>query len=854
VRFHAQGGLGEVYVADDQELHREVALKCMKRVHAEDAAARHRYLLEAEVTGRLEHPGVVPVYGLGQAADSRPFYAMRFVRGETLHEAIRRFHNADQPGRDPGERSVALRQLLGRFLTVCNTVAYAHSRGILHCDLKPLNVMLGAYGETLVVDWGLARPFSRRAAERAAGEETLVPSSHTALRDTPGAMGTPGFMSPEQANGWWDAVGPASDVYSLGVTLYVLLTGRVPFSGSAVWEVLARVQRGEFLPPREVKPGVPRALEAICLKAMALRPEDRYPSALALANDLERWLADEPVSAYREPVWARVRRWARRRQSAVAAGVAALLVAVVALGVSTILIGREQAETANARARAEANFQDARRAQAETEKARARAEVNFQRARQAVDEMAKVAQEQLVSVPQLEPVRRQVLERALTFYKEFREEKSHDPLVRAETGRAYRRVGDIYQTMGMLSQAEEAYRQAIPILQRLADEFPDAPEHRRELAVSYSSLGWLLYGTSRNPEAEAAIRRAIALQEPLVAGSQRAPAYRRELATSFSRLGLLLTPRAPAEAANAFHRSLELRRQLAAEYPDEADYWSDLGVTLSNLARLLRVRGEFAAARRVLEEAVRHQEAALKTNPQHVRYRRFLVLAHWNTGKTLADLQEYAEAEKHLSQAIRVVEQLTTDFPWLNDAWQDLAWIRRDLGGVLLRAGRAAEAEQAYRAGLAILERLLREAAADPARTQELAARANELAWFLATCPLPAVRDPARAVELAEQAVQLAPKTGNFWNTLGVARYRTGHWKAAITALETSLTLQGDNAHDEFFLAMAHWQLGDRSQARQWFDKAVQRMERDSPYDDELRQFRAEASALLGISPAAKEQ
>src|SRR5262245_58841 len=150
LRPHARGGLGEVHVARDAELHREVALKRIQAPYAQDPESRRRFLLEAEVTARLEHPGVVPVYGLVQDDHGQPCYAMRLIQGETLQEAIRRFHEADRPGRDPAERRLALRGLLGRFVAVCNTVAYAHSRGVLHRDLKPANVLLGKYGETLV--------------------------------------------------------------------------------------------------------------------------------------------------------------------------------------------------------------------------------------------------------------------------------------------------------------------------------------------------------------------------------------------------------------------------------------------------------------------------------------------------------------------------------------------------------------------------------------------------------------------------------------------------------------------------------------------------------------------------------
>ncbi len=171
-----------------------MALKEIQDRYADDRNSRSRFVLEAEITGGLEHPGIVPVYGLGQYADGRPFYAMRFIRGDSLQDAIRRFHEADVAGRDPGERSLSLRQLLGRFVDVCNAIDYAHSRGVLHRDLKPGNVMLGKYGETLVVDWGLAKPLGHIDGMTEAHEGPLQPSSAndampTQMRIVPGHSG-----------------------------------------------------------------------------------------------------------------------------------------------------------------------------------------------------------------------------------------------------------------------------------------------------------------------------------------------------------------------------------------------------------------------------------------------------------------------------------------------------------------------------------------------------------------------------------------------------------------------------------------------------------------------------------------
>ncbi len=350
LRPHAEGGLGKVSVARDEELHRDVALKEIKERHADNYESRARFLVEAEITGALEHPGVVPVYGLGKYADGRPFYAMRFIKGDTLREAVEHFHKAGADERPAGRR-LKLRKLLGRFVDVCDVIAYAHSRGILHRDLKPDNIMLGKYGETLVVDWGLAKPVGASTETKDKAEPLFQPSGDGSAETQMGsAIGTPQYMPPEQAAGQLDALGPASDVYSLGATLYCILTGQAPFTDLTVGAVLQKVQRGEFPPPRQIHPKTPTGLEAVCVKAMALRPEDRYPTARALAHDIEQWLADEPVSAWREPWRVRVGRWMRHHQTLAAATVAGLLVAILAGGAGALFYQHEQADQAARRA------------------------------------------------------------------------------------------------------------------------------------------------------------------------------------------------------------------------------------------------------------------------------------------------------------------------------------------------------------------------------------------------------------------------------------------------------------------------------------------------------------------------
>ena len=311
IRSHARGGLGEVSVAQDVELNRSVALKEIRSEWVDDLELRSRFLREAEITASLQHPGVVPVYAAGQYGDDRPYYAMRFIEGSSLADAVARHHESKE------QTDLAFRGLLGRFVSVCETISYAHSKGVIHRDIKPANIMVGDYGETLVVDWGLAKNLldtepGISAASGLSGRD-VAPTMAGSL------VGTVQYMSPEQAAGDVKAVGVASDVYCLGATLYQILTNRAPFIGSDD-KTLEKVRQGQFSSPLDENKSVSPALAAICLKAMSRRPEDRYASAADLGQDVRRWLADDPVSAAPPGVIERLGRGIRKRP-AIATGV-----------------------------------------------------------------------------------------------------------------------------------------------------------------------------------------------------------------------------------------------------------------------------------------------------------------------------------------------------------------------------------------------------------------------------------------------------------------------------------------------------------------------------------------------------
>ncbi len=366
----AEGGLGEVLIAKDIRLNRKIALKRILPRFLHDQRSRARFQVEAEITGGLEHPGVVPIYAIGAYDDGRPFYAMRLVDGETLRAAIDRLH---QPHGKP--RTLEFRKILGRFVAVCNVVAYAHSRRVLHRDIKPSNILLGKYGETLLIDWGLAKviggpdlaghdagPTDATVAtlpetSSISGEPAPLPPSGSVLNLTliGSAVGTPAYMSPEQARSDLEAVGPPSDVYGLGATLYAILTGRSPGgTRGGEREILKRMASGQFPRPREIRRDIPEALEAICLRAMAAEPRDRYDSPKALAEDVERWLADEPLPWRKESWDRRISRLERRHRGIIrVAGMALVLLSAGALVAATMInLAREKEQIALREARA----------------------------------------------------------------------------------------------------------------------------------------------------------------------------------------------------------------------------------------------------------------------------------------------------------------------------------------------------------------------------------------------------------------------------------------------------------------------------------------------------------------------
>jgi serine/threonine protein kinase len=290
--LHASGGMGQVWLAHDANIGRDVALKELRAESSANKAVTLRFLREARITGQLEHPGVVPVYEISRDPETgRPLYTMRFVRGRTLTDAARTFHNHRRAGR---EEPLDFVNLLSAFVSVCHTIAFAHARGIIHRDLKGENIVLGDFGEVIVLDWGLAKCLEQAEADDdpddASSDAEAVPAAAAAGQTLMGqVLGTPAYMAPEQAQGRLDLIGPCTDIFGAGAILYEVLAGRPPFAGATTVDVLQRAQQGDIVPPRTHWPDVPPTLEAICLKALSREPGDRHATAAELAREVQGW-------------------------------------------------------------------------------------------------------------------------------------------------------------------------------------------------------------------------------------------------------------------------------------------------------------------------------------------------------------------------------------------------------------------------------------------------------------------------------------------------------------------------------------------------------------------------------------
>ena len=484
-----KGGLGIVFKVLDRDLDRTVAVKEILPRHADDPDSRQRFERELHITSKLEHPGIVPVYGRGSYPDGRPFYAMRLIKGHTLEEIVRRYRE-DHKRRSEGQRSHDFLKLLRHFLNACDAISYAHSRNILHRDIKPANIMVGPFGETVVMDWGLAKDTAFSTGAEKSDDAITSDEQHDVASDTSfGKMiGTPGYASPEQFQS--DAQRPSirSDIYGLGATLYYVLTGVRPEAKPATESDSTASQDRSIVPPRKQDSTIHPALEAICLKSLAHKQEDRYESVRALASDIERWIADEATVALPEGRLSRLQRWLRKRPG-IRVGLSFTIVVTTTITLGFLVVSNRVERTARDRIQ--------------------------RRERLAISSIASYHDVVLQNLdiqahPELVELRKQLLSRPLAFYASLVELMISDGQTSNEArlalANAQANYAEILSEIGAENDCIDAYRRLLTTL----DSFPNGGNFRNDLLLDrvgcYIDLGSVLSKSTESTTREEADR------------------------------------------------------------------------------------------------------------------------------------------------------------------------------------------------------------------------------------------------------------------------------------------------------------------------------------------------------------
>jgi serine/threonine-protein kinase len=689
-----RGGMGVVYKARQLGLNRWVALKMVLAGAHADERQLARFNTEAEAVARLQHPNIVQVYDIGKH-DDLPYFSLEYVGGGSLD---RKIHRQPQPPREAAHL----------IETLARAISCAHESGIIHRDLKPANVLLTETGIPKITDFGLAK---------------LLEGDSSGQTRTGTLMGTPSYMAPEQARGDIQNVGPLADVHALGAMLYELLTGRPPFLAASVTETILQVTRDEPVPPTRLRPRLPRDLETICLKCLEKEPPRRYASALELAEDLRRFLSDEPIRARAVSPLEHLVRWCRRnpRVAALTGAVAVLLVTVAVGSFGAYLqIKREKAQTEIQRQIAEQKADEASKAQ---ETATSQAQLAFQTA---YDVVTKV-DEELRDKAGMGPLRHKLLQLITRNLDQVRQDLVKAGKVDRTLGAAIQRMGTVYEQGGQTQDAIEAYQSALQIFEHLMAEHPDDYRNQLNAAVCYDNLGEM----GREMEPDPAVlfdyyRKGLALRQALVDDVQNSEipmAERRHLlSVSHVKLGTLyLVTGAPDQALVQARQALEQSERAAAAAPNDSHgrriYTSNahflLGVASTHLE-------DFPAARAHLGSCRQLRADMVQAEPSNAIAKQDLAA----TEDALGDLEM---AAGNYPAALAAYQRGHELFGWLcqkdpkNAEWQ---WYLSNsdyrMGTVQLALGKAEAAHTDYQACLKAREALTQADPNNPQRQIEL--------------------------------------------------------------------------------------------------------------------------------------
>ena len=807
-----EGGMGTVYLARQSDpVKRLVAVKLI-RAGQDSKAVLARFEAERQALALMDHPNIARVLDAGAADDGRPFFVMELVAGVPITAFC-------------DTRRLPPKARLELFVPVCRAIQHAHQKGVIHRDIKPSNVLVTVIDDVpvpKVIDFGVAK-----ATGQALTDSTLETG-------VGGLVGTPEYMSPEQASLDRVDIDTRSDVYALGVLLYELLTGSTPVDkkslGKAALLEILRVVREVEAPRPSAKlsaaPGLPsiaanratdpRALcrlmqgelDWVALKALDKDRARRYDTPTALARDIERYLADEVVEARPPSAAYRLRKFARRNKGRVAAAGLVLLTLVAGLTGTTwgllraaaaeaaAVVDRDRAEASEGRAVADRDkalaAADAERAAKDAEAVQRReAEEANRRARKALGSFTDDLMTKLLgSRPVLTQVEKDVLRNAVRQWQVFAQAQGETPAARATRSEGLFRVAGLQSSLGQRKDAESNYRAALTLQESLAAESPGVPDYRVKMANTHGNLGVLLSGGGDRAGAEAAYRAALAIQEKLAADNPRVPDYRYSLAKTHNNLSFLLSrgkDRAGAEAA--YRAALAIQEKLAADSPGVPEYRSGLAATHNNIGMLLIGGGDLAGAEAAYRAALAIQEKLAADSPGVPEYRSGLAATHNNIGMLLIGGGDLAGAEAAYRAALILHEKLGADSPNMPAYRAALAATYNNLAVLFYDKGDRAAAEKAHRAALAIRQKLAADSPGVPDYRAGLATTHMNLGNMLADGG-----DRAGA-EKAYRAA-LALKEGLANDSPGTLEYRAG-LASVHTNLGALLSYGGDRAGAE---------------------------------------------------------
>ncbi|HLN29736.1 MAG TPA: protein kinase [Gemmataceae bacterium] len=837
VREIGRGGMGVVYEAVQISLGRRVALKVLPFAATLDGRQLQRFKNEAQAAAHLHHTNIVPVFYVGCDRGVH-YYAMQLIEGHSLAELIsdlrtsildlrpsaldskemapefneQRF-TVDVPNSSfqdqrskfqdlkskigntalavTTERSITTRDFFANVVRLgiqaAEALEHAHQMGVVHRDIKPGNLLL---------DHAPLALHSSRLAPRSSPLHLWITDfglaqfqSKTDLTMTGDLVGTLRYMSPEQALAQRVIIDHRTDIYSLGATLYELLTLEPAFNGKDRQELLHQIAFEEPKPLRRINPSVPQEVETIVLKAIEKNAADRYGSAQELADDLRRFLEDRPIQARRPTLRQCVIKWGRRHKAIVWSAMGMLALAAFAFAFSTLLIARE-------RDKAEANYHEA-------EMQRASAHASLETAYKVLDEIyVEFAEKRLPRQKKLEPEDKALLQKALNFYEGFVDRQNKDQASQERAAKACCRIAAIQAHLTLHGPAEESLKKAIAKYGQLMNDYASERYYEEQLAGVYRDLANVYKRQQRWEEARANLLQAFEFIKRLESSQPKLVRYQRLKVRTYVELAQLQNLSGQkSEALLAYEKAKLIMEKMVIDYPAITEYRRTFGSICRELGIMYAGYGRWPDAERAFKIAKIHGEDVVHSDPHD-----------WLSRAALLDCY-YA------------------------------------LATFLFARGRTDEAEQLFHVSLALWEQFMRDFG-DQANDPDVGGAISNFAFLLASCPICTLRDPQRAVRLAKEVADHYPTHGYKWNALGVAHYRMGQYALAVTALSKSVELGEPDEADWFFLAMSNWKLGHKEDAHKYWEKAVQWMEEKDAFTDEQMLFREEAAALMNIKDA----